>query len=71
MSHVVQIQTEVRDPVAVAAACDRLRLAAPRQGTAKLYSDSAARPRFLPRDGSLPGVHLRIIGLKEAGSQLP
>jgi hypothetical protein len=38
MSHVVTIQTKVHDPVAVAAACQRLNLAAPAQGTARLYS---------------------------------
>lgn len=42
MSHVVQIQTEIRDPAAIAAACQRLGLAAPTQGTAKLYSTNAA-----------------------------
>ena len=38
MSHIVTIQTKVHDPHAVAAACRRLNLAAPVQGTAKLYS---------------------------------
>jgi hypothetical protein len=37
MSHIVQIQTQVRDPVAIAAACQRLTLPAPAQRTAKLY----------------------------------
>jgi len=41
MSHVVSIQTKVRDPVAVVAACQRLGLAAPVQGTARLYSGEA------------------------------
>lgn len=36
MSHVVTIQTKVHDPAAVAAACQRLNLAAPVQGTARL-----------------------------------
>ena len=38
MSHIVQIQTEVRDPVAVRAACDRLKLPAPTQGSHRLFS---------------------------------
>ena len=38
MSHIVTIQTKVHDPNAVAAACRRLNLAAPVQGTTKLYS---------------------------------
>lgn len=42
MSHVVEIQTEVRDPAAIAAACQRLGLAAPTHGTAKLYSAEAS-----------------------------
>ncbi len=37
MSHIVQIQTQVRDPVAIAAACQRLTLPAPAQRMAKLY----------------------------------
>lgn len=41
MSHVVIIQTRVHDPVAVAAACQRLNLTAPVQGTAQLYSGEA------------------------------
>lgn len=41
MSHIVQIKTEVRDAVAVGAACQRLKLEAPTQGTAKLFSSSA------------------------------
>src|SRR5262245_65484582 len=42
MSHLVTIQTKVRDPVAVAAACQRLGLAAPVEGTARLYSGEAS-----------------------------
>jgi hypothetical protein len=38
LSHVVTIQTKVHDPAAVAAACRRLALAEPVQGTARLYS---------------------------------
>jgi len=38
MSHIVRIATKVRDPAAVAAACQRLQLPLPVQGTAKLYS---------------------------------
>jgi len=41
MSHIVTIQTKVHDPHAIAAACRRLNLAAPMQGTAKLYSGEA------------------------------
>jgi hypothetical protein len=41
MSHVVQIQTRVQDRTALAAACRRLGLAEPVQGTAQLYSGEA------------------------------
>jgi hypothetical protein len=41
MSHVVTIQTKVHDAVAVAAACRRLELAAPVEGTAQLFSGEA------------------------------
>jgi hypothetical protein len=37
MSHIVTIVTKVRDPAAVAAACQRLGLPAPVQGTAHLF----------------------------------
>jgi len=38
MSHIVTIKTEVRDAVAVRAACHRLSLAEPTQGKTKLFS---------------------------------
>ena len=41
MSHIVHLQTEVRDPAAVQAACRRLNLTQPVHGTAKLFSDEA------------------------------
>ena len=42
MSHIVSIRTQVRDPIAVAAACDRLALPPPIQGTAKLFTSQAS-----------------------------
>jgi hypothetical protein len=41
LSHVVEIQTEVRDPEALRAACRRLALAEPVHETTKLYSGQA------------------------------
>jgi hypothetical protein len=38
MSHVVQIQTQVKDAAAVRAACQRLGLPAPVQGKTRLFS---------------------------------
>ncbi len=42
MSHIVSIQTRVHDPIAINAACARLGLKAPVQGTAELFSGSAS-----------------------------
>ena len=41
MSHIVEIRTQVRDPVAVRAACQRLHLPEPVHGTFKLYTTQA------------------------------
>jgi hypothetical protein len=41
MSHIVVVQTKMHDPVAVAAACRRLGLTEPVQGTAHLFSGEA------------------------------
>ena len=41
MSHIVSIQTEVRDPVAVRSACERLKLPQPTHGTFKLFTSTA------------------------------
>jgi hypothetical protein len=41
LSHIVTIQTKVHDPAAVAAACQRLGLAAPVRGTTQLFSGEA------------------------------
>lgn len=41
MSHVVQIQTEIRDSAAIRAACGRLSLPEPVFGETKLFSSSA------------------------------
>ncbi|WP_417388667.1 DUF1257 domain-containing protein [Gimesia sp.] len=41
MSHIVQIQTEIRDPVAIRAACERLQLPPPVFGETQLFSSTA------------------------------
>ena len=38
MSHIVQLQTQVKDAAAIRAACQRLGLPEPVQGTTKLFS---------------------------------
>ena len=40
MSHIVTIETQVRDPAAIRAACQRLGITEPVLGEAKLYSGS-------------------------------
>lgn len=40
MSHIVEIKTQVRDPVAVTAACSRLGLPPPMEGTFRLFTSS-------------------------------
>jgi len=41
MSHLVTINTQIRDPAALAAACRRLGLQEPVQGTVRMFSDAA------------------------------
>lgn len=41
LSHIVSIQTKVRDPAAIRSACDRLKLPEPVFGQVKLFSNSA------------------------------
>ena len=41
MSHIVSIQTEIRDPVAIRAACGRLSLPEPVFGETKLFSSTS------------------------------
>src|SRR5438105_11183607 len=42
MSHIVTIETRIHDPAASAAACQRLGVPQPVQGTARLYSGEAS-----------------------------
>lgn len=41
MSHIVSIKTEIRDPIAVRAACRRMRIDEPVHRTVKLFSAEA------------------------------
>ncbi len=41
MSHIVIIKTEIRDPMALSAACRRLGLPEPVRGTARLFASEA------------------------------
>ena len=41
MSHIVRIQTQVKEAIAARAACQRLKLEPPIQGTAELFSGEA------------------------------
>ncbi len=41
MSHIVSLKVQIRDPAAIQAACQRLRLPQPVQGTHKLFTNQA------------------------------
>ena len=56
MSHIVEIKTEVRDVVAAEAACQRLQLEAPVQGTAQLFLRSASGLIVKLPDWKFPAV---------------
>ena len=56
MSHVVQIQTQVRDPVAARAGCRRLGLDEPVVETVKLFSESVRGLAVRLRDWRYPVV---------------
>lgn len=56
MSHIVQIQTEVRDAVAVASACERLSLPRPVEGEHRLFSDTVVGLRVRLPGWQYPAV---------------
>ena len=56
MSHIVQIQTQVRDATAVVAACRRLGLAPPVQQTAKFFTSTETGLTV-----QLPGWHYPVV----------
>ena len=63
MSHIVQIKTEVKDAMAVAAACKRLGLAEPEQGKYQVFS--------VTREGlsvRLPGWYYPVVCNLETGA---
>ena len=62
MSHIVTIQTQVRDPVAVAAACQRLGLPQPVQGRFRLFSGEVAGLGV-----ELPGWRYPVVCQTETG----
>ena len=56
MSHIVRIQTEVRDATAVFAACRRRQLAEPVAGKHRLFSSEVEGLAVSLRDWSYPAV---------------
>jgi len=62
LSHIVTIQTQVRDPVAVAAACQRLDLPQPVQGRYRLFSGEVAGLGV-----ELPGWRYPVVCQTETG----
>ena len=62
MSHLVTIRTQVRDPVAVEAACRRLQLPAPAYKTVQLFSATATGLAV-----ELPGWKYPVVCQTETG----
>ena len=56
MSHVVQIQTQVKDAAAVRAGCIRLQLDAPVEGETRLFSQTVSGLAVRLRDWRYPVV---------------
>ena len=56
MSHVVQVQTQVKDAAAVRAGCKRLQLDDPVQGETKLFSQTVSGLAVRLRDWRYPVV---------------
>jgi hypothetical protein len=56
MSHIVQIQTVIRDPLAVEAACQRLALPRPQTGRFKLFTREVEGLGVQLRDWRYPVV---------------
>ncbi len=56
MSHLVQISTKARDPAAIGAACRRLGLAEPVQGTATVFETEATGLLLRLPDWKYPAV---------------
>ena len=56
MSHIVSIKTEVRDVAAIRAACRRLNIDQPEQGTFKLFSGEATGVAVRLPDWTYPVV---------------
>lgn len=56
MSHIVQLQTQIKDGMAVRVACQRLGLPAPVQGSVKLFSGEVTGLAVQLRDWIYPVV---------------
>lgn len=62
MSHIVTIQTEVRDAAAIQAACERLRIPPPKGGMHRLFSDTVSGLAV-----ELPGWHYPAVCNLQSG----
>ena len=62
MSHIVTIQTQVRDPAGISSACRRLQLPEPEFGTATLFSATATGWKV-----QLPDWHYPVVCDVEQG----
>jgi hypothetical protein len=62
VSHLVQIHTQVRDPVAISAACRRMQLAEPMFGKAKLFNAEAVGWLVQLPDWRYPAICDPVLG---------
>jgi hypothetical protein len=62
MSHIVQIQTEIRDPAALASACERLEFSSPVHRTVRLFNADATGLAI-----ELPGWRYPVVCHLETG----
>ncbi len=56
MSHIVTVKSEIRDKTALSAACQRLKLPPPEEGTFRLFSGEATGVAVRLRDWRYPLV---------------
>ena len=64
MSHIVKIQTQVRDEAAVIAACQRRQLAAPERGKHRLFSREVEGLAVRLRDDNFRRCRSRAVAIE-------
>jgi hypothetical protein len=70
VSHIVQIQTQVKDAAAVRAGCHRLQLDAPVEGEVKLFSETVSGLAVRLREWRYPVVFNLATGESKFDNEL-